>query len=63
MQARPGDSITVDAPHTGDAPRYGEVLEVLDAGGTTHYRVRWSDGHESVFFPGSDAHVVVSGPR
>lgn len=59
MQARAGDTITVDAPHTGDAQRRGEILEVLESGGVTHYRVRWSDGHESVFFPSSDAHVVV----
>ena len=23
-----------------------------------HYRVRWDDGHESIFFPGSTTHVV-----
>jgi hypothetical protein len=22
-----------------------------------HYRVRWDDGHESLYFPGSDAHL------
>ena len=27
-----------------------------DAG--EHYRVRWDDGHESTFFPGTDAYVV-----
>jgi hypothetical protein len=48
----------VDAPHTGDLRRAGEILEVIDRGGIEHYRVRWDDGHESVFFPGTDAHVV-----
>ncbi len=58
MDARVGDEIVVDSPHTGASPRRGEVLEVLRRGDVVHYRVRWSDGHESVFFPRSDAHVV-----
>lgn len=58
MEARPGDEIVVDAPHIGDVRREGEILEVIDEGGTVCFRVRWDDGHESVFFPGSDAHVV-----
>jgi hypothetical protein len=28
-----------------------------------HRRVRWSDGHESIFFPSSDARVVVKKPQ
>jgi hypothetical protein len=58
MHAKIGDEILVDALHTGGVPRRGEVLEVLDEGGTVHYRVRWEDGHESLYFPGSDAHVT-----
>jgi uncharacterized protein DUF1918 len=58
MDARVGDEIVVDGQHTGDSPRRGEVLEVLQQGGIVHYRVRWDDGHESVFFPSSDARVV-----
>ena len=58
MHADVGDEIVVDAPHTGDVQRRGEILEVLDEGGTVHYRVRWDDGHESLYFAGSDAHVA-----
>jgi hypothetical protein len=58
MEAKVGDEIVVDTPHTGDVPRRGRILEVRREGGVEHYRVRWSDGHESVYFPGSDAHVV-----
>ncbi len=58
MHASAGDEIVVDGPHLGDPRRAGEVLEVLDEGGVVHYRVRWDDGHESIFFPGSDAHVI-----
>jgi hypothetical protein len=58
MKVKVGDEIVVDAPQTGGATRKGEILEIIERGGIEHYRVRWDDGHESVFFPGSDAHVV-----
>jgi hypothetical protein len=58
MRGRIGDEIVVDATHTGEPRREGEILDVLDNGAVLHYRVRWDDGHESVFFPSSDAHVV-----
>ena len=58
MRANVGDEIVVDSPQTGGIPRTGEVLEVRDPDGVVHYVVRWDDGHQTVFFPGSDAHVV-----
>lgn len=58
MQAKVSDEVVVDAPHTGDPQRKGEILEIPGGGGAVHYRVRWDDGHESLYFPGSDAHVV-----
>ena len=58
MHAKPGDEIVVDAVNLGDPKREGEILEVTTRGGVTHYQVRWDDGHESMFFPGSTTHVV-----
>ena len=58
MIARVGDEIVIDGPHVGDEPKSAEILEVLHSGGADHYRVRWDDGHEALFFPGSDAHTV-----
>lgn len=58
MHAKPGDRIEVDSAQVGTTPRQGEVLEVLDADRTEHYRIRWSDGHESLYFPSSDARIV-----
>lgn len=58
MHASTGDRIVIETA-TLDAPRrHGEVLEVIGDGDQRHYRVRWEDGHESVYFPGPDAHVV-----
>ena len=58
MEAKVGDEIVVDAAHTGDLPREGRVVEVLSAGGVVHYRVRWDDGRETLFYPGSTTHTV-----
>jgi hypothetical protein len=56
-EAAVGDEIVIDG--RVDAPaRKGEVLEVLRTGGVPHYRVRWDDGTDCIFFPGADAHVV-----
>ena len=57
MQAHAGDRIVVETTTLGAARRSGEVLEVLGTDEGEHYRVRWEDGHESVYFPGPDAHV------
>lgn len=55
---RPGDLIEITGHAVGDSPRSAEILEVLGEAGHEHFRVRWEDGHESIFFPGEDAHVV-----
>lgn len=61
MKARVGDEIVVDGPHLGDLPKKAEVLEVRQGGGVEHYRVRWDDGHEGLFYPGTDAHSLHPG--
>lgn len=58
LHAQVGDHLVVDNDQLGAPRREGEILEVLGEGDTTHYRVRWEDGHESVFFPASSTHVV-----
>ncbi len=63
IHARVGDQIVVDSDQLGHPPRKGEVIEVLGEVETRHYRVRWDDGHESIFFPGSSSHVVHPGTR
>jgi hypothetical protein len=56
-----GDRIVVESVHLDSGRRSGEVLEVLGDGETRHYRVRWQDGHESVYFPGPDARLADGG--
>lgn len=58
MKATPGDRIIIKGHHLGEPDRDAEVLEVHGDDGAPPYLVRWEeDGHESLFFPGPDAHV------
>ena len=43
----------------GGSNRRGQILEILGKEGHEHYRVRWDEEHESIFFPGSDATIQV----
>jgi Domain of unknown function (DUF1918) len=63
MHANRGDRIVIEITTLAARRRSGEVLEVLGRGGLEHYRVRWEDGHESVYFPGPDAHLLPGGTR
>jgi Domain of unknown function (DUF1918) len=59
MKAAPGDRLVVNSTHVGEHARDGEILEVHGSEGGPPYLVRWSDdGHESLVFPGPDAHVA-----
>jgi Domain of unknown function (DUF1918) len=51
MKARVGDELIVKGQHVGDADRRGVIIEVGGQDGGPPYLVRWSDGHESSFFP------------
>ena len=52
-----GDVIVIEGHHVGDSRRTGEILEVLGGPGHEHYRVRWDDDRETVFYPSSDATI------
>jgi hypothetical protein len=60
--AQPGDVVVVHGHTTGDGGRIGVIEEVLGAPGHVHFRVRWDEEHESLFWPGSDA-IVRPGSR
>ena len=52
-----GDVVVIEGHHVGEGRRSGEILEVLGDVGHEHYRVRWEDGRETVFYPSSDATI------
>ncbi len=55
--AEVGDLIVIAGHRVGESERIAEILEVLGELTNEHYRVRWDDGRESVYFPGSDATI------
>jgi hypothetical protein len=46
-----GDRIVVESETVGQPAREGEILEVIEGAVGVRYRVRWSDGTETVFSP------------
>ncbi len=64
MKASVGDHIEVPGEKVGEGGRRGEVIEVRGPDGAPPYLVRWSDGHQGLYFPGPDAvvqHMTSSG--
>jgi hypothetical protein len=49
--------VVVHGHRLGETERLGEILEVFGEPGHERFRVRWDDGHESVFYPGNDATI------
>jgi len=54
---KPGDVVEIHGHRVGETARSGEILEVIGGPGHQHFRVRWDDGRESLFFPSNDAIV------
>ena len=51
-----GDRLVIKGHHVGDPDRDAEIIELHGEDGGPPWVVRWSDdGHEGLFFPGSDA--------
>ena len=63
MQGKAGDRIVVESESVGTATREGEVLEVIEGSVGVRYRVRWTDGHESLFSPGPGVATVLPGSK
>lgn len=64
MEAHVGDHVVVEGAKVGQAPRRGEVIEILRGAGGDRLRVRWEgDQHETVLAPGSDTHIEMGAER
>ena len=56
MRASVGDRLIIKGHHVGEPDRDAEILEVRGTDGGPPYIVQWDEtGHETLFFPGSDA--------
>jgi hypothetical protein len=64
LWARPGDRLLIHGHRLGEPERDAEILETRGEQGGPPFLVRWQDdGHESLFFPSSDASVEHFGHR
>ena len=55
MAFSPGDHVLVEAESTDRAARRGVVEEVVRDDPHPRYRIRWEDGHESIYTPAAGA--------
>jgi len=62
MEAEAGARIVVEAEKVGQATRKGVIEEVL-AQHPPRYRVRWEDGHTTVFAPTAGAAKIEPAKR
>lgn len=60
MTGKPGERIEVESEAVGQPTREGEILEVIQGEVGIRYRVRWADGHESIFSPSGGAAKIVA---
>ncbi len=60
MTAKVGDRIVVESETVGQPSREGEILEILEGEVGVRFRVRWEDGHETIFTPSGGSARIVS---
>ena len=58
MTLEPGTRVIAEAESTERRPREGVILEVVHGGASPRYRIRWDDGHETVYTPAAGALVM-----
>jgi hypothetical protein len=63
VNGRVGDRLILEGTHVGDHKRIGVITELRHDDGTPPYMVHWLDnGHDSLVYPGSDAHIETGAP-
>jgi uncharacterized protein DUF1918 len=55
MKLEVGNRIKVEAESTERPPRTGVIEEVVGETPSPRYRIRWDDGHESIYAPAAGA--------
>jgi hypothetical protein len=55
MDFEVGDRVVAEAESTELAPRKGTVAERIVEGSSVRYRIRWDDGHETIYTPAAGA--------
>jgi hypothetical protein len=55
MAYKAGDRVMVESESVQRAPRTGVIEEVVREEPSPRYRIRWDDGHESIYTPAAGA--------
>ena len=55
MELKVGNRVEVEAESTEQTPRKGVIEEVVRKAPSPRYRIRWDDGHESIYTPAAGA--------
>jgi len=55
MAFEDGDRVVAESESTDRRPRPGVIEEVLRGNPSPRYRIRWDDGHETIYTPASGA--------
>jgi uncharacterized protein DUF1918 len=55
MQLNVGTRVAVESESTERPARMGVIEEVLREAPSPRYRIRWDDGHESIYTPAAGA--------
>jgi Domain of unknown function (DUF1918) len=55
MELKAGNRVKVESESTERPPRTGVIEEVVEGGHSPRYRIRWDDGHESIYTPAAGA--------
>ncbi len=55
MHLKVGDRVEVESESTDRPPRMGVIEEVVREAPSPRYRIRWDDGHESIYTPAAGA--------
>jgi hypothetical protein len=51
MEPKVGNRVSLESESTERPPRTGVIEEVVRQAPSPRYRIRWDDGHESIYTP------------
>ncbi len=60
MTGKKGDRIVVESETVGQPTREGKILEATQGETGIRYRVKWDDGHETIFTPSVGSARILS---
>jgi Domain of unknown function (DUF1918) len=63
MKLKVGDRVAAESESTERRERMGVIEEVLGTDPSPRYRIRWDDGHETIYTPAAGALHPVTGER